>query len=119
MIGSPIRSKIQSLHQTYNDIGDQCTEVHHNLKYNIEKFHRKKEMINSFSTRKINACLEMIQREKKLTEYANSLILKQQSLKSKKNFYTKKSFSIIQVIDEEIENLVKEINAILDQLRQE
>lgn len=117
MIDSAINYNIQSLHQTYEEIGDQFNEVHHNLTYNIEKFNRKKKQINSFSTQKINACLQMIKREKQLTEYANKLILKQQSLKSKKKYYSKKSDAEIQIIDEETEKANNRLQLIFKEKR--
>ena len=117
MIDSEINYNIQSLHQTYEEIGDQFNEVHHNLTYNIEKFNRKKKQINSFSTQKINACLQMIKREKQLTEYANNLILKQQSLKSKKKYYSKKSDAEIQIIDEETEKANNRLQLIFKEKR--
>lgn len=117
MIDSVINYNIQSLHQTYEEIGDQFNEVHHNLTYNIEKFNRKKKQINSFSTQKINACLQMIKREKQLTEYANNLILKQQSLKSKKKYYSKKSDAEIQIIDEETEKANNRLQLIFKEKR--
>ncbi|KAK8882190.1 hypothetical protein M9Y10_044830 [Tritrichomonas musculus] len=117
MIDSVINYNIQSLNQTYEEIGDQFNEVHHNLTYNIEKFNRKKKQINSFSTQKINACLQMIKREKQLTEYANNLILKQQSLKSKKKYYSKKSDAEIQIIDEETEKANNRLQLIFKEKR--
>lgn len=112
MLDPTLNHDIQTLHKTYNEIDNQFDEVHNNLSYNIEQFKMKKERINSYSTHKINTCLQMIKREKQLTMYANSLISKQKTIKNKKKLLQKQIDVETKTLDEEIERANIQLQAI-------